>query len=119
MLFYAMLTIISLHCLGTFLIALVSAVLAQRGPKQYRRVFTYVYFIGTYLGMAVRPILITKYVLLQELQWRELQSWMLSYIVWGCSSFITSSVFLVLLARSRLKGLKGDQLHAVEKINRM
>eukprot|EP01084_Bolivina_argentea_P213667 362807_1 len=96
--FISVVIILGCHCLATFLMMFVVVVITNKMNMDDGALKTYSYFVMLYVGMAVSPPLITKYLLLGYLSyWTELQSWMISYCVWGIISFITSTVYLVCL----------------------
>merc|ERR1712228_518612 len=56
-------------------------------------------FIG-YSGILFTPIIAVHITLSQANEWNEIQSWMISYIVWGIFSFFFPVLFLLFTAKN-------------------
>eukprot|EP01084_Bolivina_argentea_P317149 549848_1 len=98
-----MFIIIILHCLPLFIIlCVISCVVGCIAlcisfcvEYDFPDDIAVIMLLLLYSSMFIIPIVIVHFLLTEVDTWDELQSWMISYIVWGAFSFLISAIIIV------------------------
>eukprot|EP01084_Bolivina_argentea_P151382 264226_1 len=91
--------ILIIHALPTAIIGcIVLCIYLSLPTDEERRAFWPIICATGYSGIIITPILVVHFMVNKSDLYDEIQSWMISYIIWGALSYLTSLIYFIFWA---------------------